>query len=128
MQAYIIQGYIKINGEEIGVKLVSKQNPITSLKHKFLNEKNAFKEITSKALSLRPVIGVLILVDKVYFISMAGEKLFNMERSYKAVWIIKYLCWNRMESFVIIMFLGVWRGQAIIQVCLFLLTKIVFRD
>ena len=85
LQAYVIQGCVKINGEEIGVKLVSMQNPITSLKHKFLHEKNTFKEITSKVLSLRPVIDILILGEEVYFISMAGEKLFNMERSYKAV-------------------------------------------
>lgn len=85
LQAYVIQGDININGEEIGIKLVSMQNPITTLKHKFLHERNTFKEIETKVLSLRPVIDVLILANEVYFITMAGEKLFNMERAYKAV-------------------------------------------
>ena len=36
-------------------------------------------------LSLRSAIDVLILNSTVYFFSMGGEKLFNMERAYKAV-------------------------------------------
>lgn len=85
LQAYVIQGDIKIGDEKKGVKLISMQNPITSLKHKFLHENNTFKEIESKVLSLRSAIDVLILNDEIYFFSMAGEKLFNMERAYKAV-------------------------------------------
>lgn len=87
LQAYVIQGDMQMDGdgEKTGVKLISMQNPITTLKHKFLYERNTFREIETNVLSLRPAIDVLILGSEVYFITMAGEKLFNMERAYKAV-------------------------------------------
>lgn len=85
LQAYVIQGDIKVEDEEIGIKLISMQNPITTLKHKFLHENNTFREIETKVLSLRSTIDVLIVNDEIYFFSMAGEKLFDMERAYKAV-------------------------------------------
>ncbi len=85
LQAYVIQGDVEMEGEKKAVKLISMQNPITVLKHKFLHENNTFKEIESKVLSLRSTIDVLILDQTVYFFSMAGEKLFHMERAYKAV-------------------------------------------
>lgn len=84
-QAYVIQGDMKIDDEEMNIKLISMQNPITALKHKFLYEKNTFTEIENKVLSLKSTIDVLILDNEVYFLTMAGEKLFNMERAYKAV-------------------------------------------
>lgn len=56
LQAYVIQGAIKIDNEEKTVKLISMQNPITTLKHKFLYEKNTFKEIETKVLSLKSTI------------------------------------------------------------------------
>lgn len=84
-QAYAIEGEIKIDDEEIGIKLISMQNPITTLKHKFLHERNAFKEIETQVLSLRPAVDVIILGNTVYFMTMAGEKLFHMERSYRKV-------------------------------------------
>ena len=80
-----IQGDVEMEGEKKAVKLISMQNPITVLKHKFLHENNTFKEIESKVLSLRSTIDVLILDHAVYFFSMAGENLFHMERAYKAV-------------------------------------------
>ena len=43
LQAYVIQGDIKVEDEEIGIKLISMQNPITTLKHKFLHENNTFR-------------------------------------------------------------------------------------
>ena len=85
LQAYVIQGDIKVEDEEKGIKLISMQNPITTLKHKFLHENNTFREIETKVLSLRSTIDVLIVNDEIYFFSMAGEKLFDMERAYKAV-------------------------------------------
>lgn len=51
LQAYVIQGKVIIDTEEIRVKLISMQNPVTTLKHKFLHEKNVFKEIETKVLS-----------------------------------------------------------------------------
>ena len=85
LQAYVIQGDINLNGDYTGIKLFSMQNPITTLKHKFWHEKNTFKEISSKVLSLRSTIDVLTIKDDIYFFSMAGEKLFNMERAYRAI-------------------------------------------
>lgn len=85
LQAYVIQGDIEIGDEKIGIKLISMQNPITTLKHKFMHDNNTFKEIESKVLSLRSGIDVLMLNDEIYFLSLAGEKLFNMERAYKSV-------------------------------------------
>lgn len=85
LQAYVVRGDIEIGNEKIGIKLISMQNPITTLKHKFLHENNTFKEIESKVLSLRSTMDVLMLNDEIYFFSLAGEKLFNMDRAYKAV-------------------------------------------
>lgn len=85
LQAYVIGGDVNIDGEETAIKMISMQNPITTLKHKFLQESNSFKEITSKVLSLRKIIDVLILGDEIFFFSMAGERLFDMERAYRAV-------------------------------------------
>lgn len=84
-QAYILKGVISIGGEELSVKLISMQNPVTTLKHKFLHSNGTFKEISNKVLSLRTAIDVVIVDDTVYMLTLAGEKLFNMERAYKAV-------------------------------------------
>lgn len=84
-QAYVILGDYTVDGENWNIKFVSMQNPITILKHKFTMHKGAFKEINDKVLSLRPAIDVVILNDTVYFLTMAGEKLFHMERAYKAI-------------------------------------------
>lgn len=83
--AYLLKGQIFINGEDVPVKLVSMQNPVTILKHKFLHSEGSFVELSSNVLSLRPVMDVVIVGDTVYLLSLAGENLFNMERSYKAV-------------------------------------------
>ena len=66
LQAYVIQGDIEIGDEQKRIKMISMQNPITTLKHKFLHENNTFKEIESKVLSLRLAIDVLILNDEIY--------------------------------------------------------------
>lgn len=84
-QAYVIQGSVISSGEEISIKLISMQNPITTLKHKFMYDSKTFREINDRVLSLRPSIDVLILDDEIYLFTMAGEKLFNMERAYKSI-------------------------------------------
>ena len=61
------------------------QNPVTSLKHKFLCANGIFKEITDKVISLRTTIDVIIIDNTVYMLTLAGEKLFNMERAYKSI-------------------------------------------
>lgn len=83
--AYLLKGQVIVDEEEIPVKLVSMQNPTTTLKHKFLCNKGKFEEVKEKLLSLRPTLDILIASDTVYFLTLAGENLFNMARSYKIV-------------------------------------------
>lgn len=84
-QAYILKGIISINEKELSVKLISMQNPVTSLKHKYFRANGAFKEISDKILSLRTTIDVVIIDETVYMLTLAGENLFNMERAYRSV-------------------------------------------
>ena len=67
------------------IKLISMQNPITMLKHRFMQNKGAFQELDKKVLTLRPTIDVLIYGNEVYLFTLNGENLFNMERSYKVL-------------------------------------------
>ncbi len=83
-RAYLLRGVITIDNEEKPVKLISMQNPVTSLKHKFLRASGTFKEISDKVISLRTSIDVIMIDDTVYMLTLAGENLFNMERAYKA--------------------------------------------
>ena len=83
--AYVLQGVVALPDEEVSTKLISMKRPIVRLKHKFLHDNGAFREIDDSVLSLRPFIDVVILDHTVYLLTMAGEKLFNMERSYRAV-------------------------------------------
>lgn len=83
--AYVLRGIICINDEEKAVKLISMQNPVTSLKHKFLRANGTFTEITDKVISLRTSIDVIIIDKIVYMLTLAGENLFNMERAYKGI-------------------------------------------
>ena len=83
--AHLIKGQLFLNGEDTLIKLVSMQNPVTILKHKFLHSKGAFVELADKVLSLRPTMDLLIVNSTVYFLTLSGENLFNMARSYKAV-------------------------------------------
>lgn len=84
-RAYVLSGVVIPGGEEKPVKLISMQNPMTSLKHRFLGANGTFKEISDKVLTLRMSIDVVIVDGTVYMLSLAGENLFNMERAYKAV-------------------------------------------
>lgn len=83
--AYLLKGQLEVNSESVPIKLVSMQNPVTTLKHKFFRKKGAFEELSDKVLSLRPTMDILIVGETVYFLTLAGENLFNMARSYKAV-------------------------------------------
>lgn len=84
-QAYLLKGIINIDNSDYPVKLVSMQNPITILNHKFWMQNGTFQEISDKVLSLRPTIDIVIFDDYIYMLTLAGENLFNMERSYKAI-------------------------------------------
>lgn len=92
--AYLLKGQLEMDGENIPIKLISMQNPVTTLKHKFLRKKGAFLELSDKVLSLRPTMDVLVVGETVYFLTLAGENLFNMARSYKAV------CHQKVEKVV----------------------------
>ena len=83
-RAYVLRGIVNLDGEEKPIKLISMQNPVTSLKHKFLRANGTFTEITDKVISLRTSIDVIIMENTVYMLTLAGENLFNMERAYKA--------------------------------------------
>lgn len=93
-KAYVLKGIISIDGEEKSVKLISMQNPIISLKHKFLCARGTFKEITDKVISLKTTIDVIIIDNTVYMLSLAGENLFNMERAYKSI------CENKITDII----------------------------
>ena len=84
-RAYVLRGIVHLDGEEKPIKLMSMQNPVTSLKHKFLRANGTFTEITDRVISLRTSIDVIIMEGTVYMLTLAGENLFNMERAYKAV-------------------------------------------
>lgn len=84
-QAYLLKGIINIDNSDYPVKLISMQNPVTILKHKFCMQNGTFQEISDKVLSLRPTIDIVIFDGYVYMLTLAGENLFNMERSYKAI-------------------------------------------
>lgn len=84
-RAMVLSCIVPINGEEISVKMITMQNPITVMTHKFFMKDGAFTEIKDKVLSLKPIVDVVIAGDEIYFLTLAGENLFNMEKSYKAV-------------------------------------------
>ena len=83
-RAYVLRGIVPIDGKEKPIKLISMQNPVTSLKHKFLRANGTFTEISDKVIALRTSIDVILVDDIVYMLTLAGENLFNMERAYKA--------------------------------------------
>lgn len=85
--AYVIKGSTIVNGEDTPIKLVSMQNPITTLKHKFFpgHDNGKFKGLSEKILSLKPTLDIVVIGTTVYFMTMNGENLFNMERAYRSV-------------------------------------------
>ncbi len=84
-RASVLVGQFERDETIIPIKLISMQNPITMLKHRFMQNKGAFQELDKKVLTLRPTIDVLIYGNEVYLFTLNGENLFNMERSYKVL-------------------------------------------
>lgn len=84
-RASVLVGQFERDETIIPIKLISMQNPITMLKHRFMQNKGAFQELVKKVLTLRPTIDVLIYGNEVYLFTLNGENLFNMERSYKVL-------------------------------------------
>ncbi|MCD7883032.1 MAG: DUF4868 domain-containing protein [Lachnospiraceae bacterium] len=84
--AYVLRTSMCLDEDTVPVLLFSMQNPVCVLKNKFLFEENdVFKQITQKVLNLRPTSDAIIVGNTVYLLTMAGENLFNMEHSYRAV-------------------------------------------
>ena len=88
-QASVVKGTIRIDNQEVAVKFISMQNPITTLKNKFWSANGTFHEISDKVLTLRNSVDVIIVNDTVYMLNLSGEKLFNMERSYNKICLSK---------------------------------------
>lgn len=84
-RASVFMGQVEKEDENIPIKLISMQKPITLLKHKFMKSHGSFKALDEDVLTLRPTIDVLIYGGKVYLFTLNGENLFNMERSYKSL-------------------------------------------
>lgn len=82
--AYALQGVWSNNGKAVSVTLIAVMNPFKKLKHKFMYDEGTFKEITENVLDLRLYADVLVVDQTVFFLGMAGEKLFGMERAYRA--------------------------------------------
>lgn len=84
--ALILKGSVKIGENNVSVLLASLQKPVTTLTNKFMwINTNKFKEINTPVLSVRDTIDVAIIGDVAYLFNLNGEKLFNMERTYKVV-------------------------------------------
>lgn len=85
--ACVIKGILTIGDDNIPVKLVSMQSPVTTLKQKYrlLHASGKFSQITGPILTLRSSVDVVMVGDRIYFLTLAGENLFNMSRAYKAV-------------------------------------------
>ena len=79
-QAYLIKCVI----DDVPIKLVSMQQPVTSIKHKFWCSEGTFQQLPDKVIYLRTSIDVVIIDRDVYMLTLAGENLFNMERAYKS--------------------------------------------
>lgn len=111
-RAYVLRGIICIDDEDKAIKLISVQNPVTSLKHKFLRANGTFTEITNKVISLRTSIDVIIMDDTVYMLTLAGENLFNMERAYKAACVGKLEELEEIEQCSIVTDFGAFSSVA----------------
>lgn len=84
--AAVFRGTVTMDRVDIPVMLISMQKPISALSNKFLwVNTNKFHEINAPILTLRKTIDVAIVGNTVYLFTLAGETLFNMERTYKAV-------------------------------------------
>lgn len=82
--AYVLEGEWSYEEKMYSVKLFALMNPLKKLKHKFAYDGETFREIAQDVLDLRVYMDVVVIGERVYFLGMAGEKLFGMERAYRA--------------------------------------------
>jgi len=71
-------------GSSVPVKLIIVSNPFKQLKHKFFYDNGTFTKASQDVLDLRLYADVVAIGEKLFFFGMAGEKLFGMERAYRA--------------------------------------------
>ena len=83
--AYLLWGELVFGEENVPVKLVSMRKPVSTIRHKFCLNKGKFEAMPDKVISLNSAMDVIIVGETVYFLTSAGENLFDMERAYKAV-------------------------------------------
>lgn len=81
--AYLWQGAWEIQNQSIPIKLITIQDPFKTLKHKFFYEDGVFSKAKTKVLDIRLYVDVIGIGDKLYFMNMAGERLFGIERAYR---------------------------------------------
>lgn len=82
--ALLLKGYIKIDGTEKEIMLVSMKSPVSILKNKFvISERNCFTKLDKPMLTLNKNIDAIIVDNTLYMLTMQAENLFNMERSYR---------------------------------------------
>ncbi len=82
--AYILQGMWTHEGSPIPVKLIIVSSPFKPLKHKFFYDNGTFTKASHDVLDLRLYADVVAIGQEFFFFGMAGEKLFGMERAYRA--------------------------------------------
>jgi len=82
---YILKSSIEEAGEDIPIKLIFMCNPIKILRNKYIKINDKYTEITNKVISLKLSIDMLVWNDKIFFFNNSGERLFNMERTYKII-------------------------------------------
>lgn len=84
IKASLFRGYVIIDEVLTPVFLISMHKPITTVTNRFFwVNTNRFRKIEDPILTIRKNIDVAIIGENVYFLSVAGENLFLMERSYK---------------------------------------------
>lgn len=85
--AAIFKGNVEIDNTVSQVMLISLQKPITTFTNKFVFgiETNKFKLLKEPILTLRSTIDVAVIGNTVYLFTMEGEKLFDLNRTYKAI-------------------------------------------
>ena len=90
--AYLFYGDIEINNNSSRVIFISVKTPFSSFKNKFFYDNGEIAEYQEKILTLKNSIEILIFDNFIYFISLNGEKFFDMERTYKKI------CSERIEE------------------------------
>ncbi len=82
--AYVLQGIWMREDSSVPVKLIMISNPFKQLKHKFFYDNGTFTKTSQSVLDLRLYADVVTIGQELFFFGMAGEKLFGMERAYRA--------------------------------------------